>query len=131
MNLDAISSWFESLGVPPVLGGFLFGVLFMLIIFAGKREKRQPDSASRIQAFVPDKRPAQQHSSIKVDGPAIAININGREIEIPADEGERIIEMIRGNRTIEAIKTVRARSDLGLAEAKQFVEMLERQMPRR
>ncbi|UNU44869.1 hypothetical protein EAO27_01300 [Sphingopyxis sp. YF1] len=43
-------------------------------------------------------------------------------------DDDEIRDLIRQNRKIEAIKRMRERTGLGLAEAKDAVEALERQM---
>ncbi|WP_242776335.1 ribosomal protein L7/L12 [Sphingopyxis sp. YF1] len=95
----------------PFVLGLLIGVALTLFLLRKRREDRRdltappPRAAPRPPAPPPMARVGDAH--------------------IDDDE---IRDLIRQNRKIEAIKRMRERTGLGLAEAKDAVEALERQM---
>jgi ribosomal protein L7/L12 len=95
----------------PFVLGLLLGVALTLFLLRKGREDRRdltappPRAAPRPPAPPPMARVGDAHI-----------------------DDEEIRDLIRQNRKIEAIKRMRERTGLGLAEAKDAVEALERQM---
>lgn len=98
--MNSISLWLESMGIPPLLGGLIAGaVLFWLI--------------SRMAS---DDRTAKLMGQDAVPKPAVELSDRDRAL---------VRRLMRQDEKIEAIKLVRERTGLGLADAKEFVEELD------
>jgi ribosomal protein L7/L12 len=70
---------------------------------------------------------AQQKPKIlPTDGGAVAAEIDGQELDIDPAVLAEVRKLADGGQKIEAIKRLREATGLGLAEAKQIVESLER-----
>jgi large subunit ribosomal protein L7/L12 len=72
----------------------------------------------------------QKPKIISVEGGAVAAEIDGQELDLDAATLAEIRQLATSGRKIEAIKVLRDATGLGLAEAKDIVESLER-MPRK
>lgn len=97
--MNEISLWLESMGIPPLLGGLIAGaVLFWLI-------SRMASGDRTAKLAGPDAAPK----------PAAELSERDRTL---------VRRLMQQNEKIEAIKLVRERTGLGLADAKEFVENL-------
>jgi ribosomal protein L7/L12 len=66
---------------------------------------------------------------IPMDGGAVAAEIEGQELDIDPKVLDEVRRLSEAGQKIEAIKLLREATGLGLAEAKQVVESLDRLHP--
>jgi len=72
----------------------------------------------------------QPPKTIAKDGGTVTAEIGDQEIEIDAAVLDEVRRLTDGGQKIEAIKHLREATGLGLAEAKEIVESLDRIHPR-
>lgn len=128
---DAVSAWFLSAGIHPVLGAFVAGVMitYLLVLVLGTLHHSSPvtqppapgEVERRAALFELPDRPANPAEPTR-----ISMTINHAPVKVP----EVVIAHVRSGNTIEAIKALRAASGLGLKEAKDMVDMLVKSLPR-
>ena len=73
----------------------------------------------------------QRPKMISQDGGAVAAEVEGQELDIDAAVLDECRRLSDNGQKIEAIKVLREATGLGLAEAKQVVESLDRIHPRK
>lgn len=73
----------------------------------------------------------QRPKMITQDGGAVAAEVEGQELDIDAAVLDECRRLSDNGQKIEAIKVLREATGLGLAEAKQIVESLDRIHPRK
>lgn len=119
--LDQISQAFTSLGIHPVLGAFLVGVLLVLAL----RRRRLPASIAAGVATDGESGPGMfTKSVVRMEQAQTSVTVDGRTVDLDAAAMAAIAKKIRSGDKIEAIKLVREKTGLGLAEAKHLVEAL-------
>jgi len=116
--MNEITRWFESIGVPPLLGGMAIGAI---IVFLVTRK-----SASTSNGFPNTER--KIGNPIMAAGSTVQIRIenDGKSIELSREQSAEISEQLRNGNKIAAIKALRESTGLGLAEAKGIVDAIER-----
>ena len=72
----------------------------------------------------------QKPKMLNTDGGAVAAEIDGQELDIDPAVLAEIRKLSDSGRKIEAIKLLREATGLGLAEAKNIVESLDKTRPR-
>lgn len=97
--------------------GFVLGFLVGLV--AGRRKSTVPLGGEAELA-------GQESSGSESIPPGISLVVNGRTVDVPAAAMAEIQDLIKAKRKIDAIKTLRESSALGLAEAKAVMESLEK-----
>ena len=73
----------------------------------------------------------QPSMQLPKDDGAVAAEVEGQELDIDAAVLEEVRRLSDNGQKIEAIKVLREATGLGLAEAKQVVESLDRIHPRK
>lgn len=126
--MNTISLWLESMGIPPLLGGLVAGaVLVWVVLRLGSGDK----SATVLGAGSGLSPPAgRRNAADRPHGPTElatghAIKLSNNNYDLTDLELAEIFRHMRNGEKITAIKLVRERSGMGLAEAKQFVEELD------
>jgi hypothetical protein len=115
--LDGIAKWFQSIGVHPVLGAFMAGVV-IAFVFA---YRRSPPVELTPGAPAPVARALLAESESVASQTANAkVTIDGRTVEIPP----QVMAHIRNGHKIEAIKALRNASGLDLKAAKAAVDSI-------
>jgi hypothetical protein len=117
--LNAISGFFRSYGIDPLLGGFICGIIVGALVRVGiaSRKSEEWNSFKRSQIY------CDRYSGSSM---RIRININGEEKELGSAESYEIINALRSRNKIEAIKLLRESTGLSLKEAKDLVEIIEK-----
>lgn len=115
MSLDTLSHYFQSLGIHPVLGGFLIGVLLCALV-----------RISRFKSTVVKVEPYPQPTTMAVHSANISMSVNGQPISLPPEISAQIMDHLRQGNQIEAIKLLRQSSNLDLLQSKSCVEFLQR-----
>ena len=113
--LDSIAKWFQSVGVHPVLGAFLAGVV-IAFVFAYRRSpsvELPPGGPAARPMFTDGGSAASPVAGTK-------LNINGRSVGFSPE----VMAYIRADKKIEAIKALRHSSGLDLKSAKDAVEAM-------
>ncbi|HET6160091.1 MAG TPA: ribosomal protein L7/L12 [Dongiaceae bacterium] len=72
----------------------------------------------------------QRSKMITMDGGAVTAEIDGQELDIDPAALTEIRRLADNGQKIEAIKLLRDATGLGLAEAKEIVESLDRMRPK-
>lgn len=113
---DNIADAFEAIGVHPVLGAFIAG-LIIAYIFSRRRstDAELPGAGGHTGAAMP------MGVSFKTDvsqANGMSLTVNGRTVDVPAE----VMAHIRGNDKIAAIKLLRASARVDLKTAKQIVD---------
>jgi len=105
MLADPVSAWFEAQGIPPVVGGVLMGAAFAYLLLRARRDRRSNFEVPRVT----EQRPLGA---------------------LQGDLKARALELVFARRKIEAIKLVREEQGLGLKEAKDLVDVWEKESKR-
>lgn len=106
----------------PVLGAFLLGAV---IAFAFAY-RRNPEGGAPGQGnasptkIVPQDGRGPGTTTVRVEDSHVSMTVDGRQVAMP----QAILDHVRAGRKIEAIKELRAASDLDLAQAKKVIDML-------
>jgi ribosomal protein L7/L12 len=98
-----------------VIGLVILAVIFLLI----RAFSRPPKEIGR-----------DKPRMIATDGGAVAAEIDGQELEIDPAVLDEVRGLSDSGRKVEAIKRLREATGLGLAEAKDIVEALDRLHPK-
>jgi ribosomal protein L7/L12 len=99
-----------------VIGIVVLAAIFLLMRAFGRRPK---DVGGHAKPTI-----------ITQEGDAVAAEIDGQEIDIDPVVLDEVRRMFEGGQKIEAIKRLREATGLGLDEAKNVVESLERLHPK-
>ena len=99
-----------------VIGIVILAVVFLLMRAFGRKPK---EVGGR-----------EQPRMITVDDGAVAAEIEGQELDIDPAVLDEVKRLASSGQKIEAIKRLREATGLGLAEAKDVVESLERLQPK-
>ncbi|MDP3858152.1 MAG: ribosomal protein L7/L12 [Stagnimonas sp.] len=128
--LTEISEFFRSLGLDPLLGGFLAGIAFCVLALIGFRKRTSEPTGPTSSVHKP---PARASSSFSVSREqmqhsalSIKLKLNGSERELSAAETAEMSAALQRGDKIGAIKALREVTGLGLKEAKDLVEVIER-----
>jgi len=109
--MDALSAWFTSMGIPPLMGGALLSVAALLVfktIFRSRSD--QPlEQPSPLQAL---RTKGGRRSSA------------GASLNVPPEIRAEALALTLAGRKIDAIKLVREATGCGLRESKDYVEAL-------
>lgn len=126
--LNEISEFFRSLGIDPLLGGFIAGLVLGAVLRAGVSRRsaddggtRPNDPAAALRTSASFSREQTLHSQLKVK-----LKLNGEERELSAAETAEMSAALKRGDKIGAIKALREATGLGLKEAKDLVEVIER-----
>jgi len=95
-----------------IIGLVVLGALFLLRAMFGRRPKEP------VAPYKP--------KMITMDGGSVAAEISGEELDIDPAVLDEISKLADSGQKIEAIKRLREATGLGLAEAKDIVESLDR-----
>lgn len=130
MDLDALSAWLSAQGIHPLIGGFVAGVVAMLLVrmsMSATRDATPDDSKSSIRASASaGMLNSTLRSEIRTLGTQISVNSNGQDITLPEDVSREIFGHLANNRKIDAIKVLREATGMDLLAAKTLVEVLEK-----
>jgi ribosomal protein L7/L12 len=99
-----------------LIGIVILAVIFLLMRAFGRKPKE-----------VGGREPPKM---ITMEDGAVAAEIDGQELDIDPALLDEIKRLAAGGQKIEAIKRLREATGLGLAEAKDVVESLERMQPK-
>lgn len=109
--LDGIATWLTGVGVHPVLGAFVAGLVVGLAV-----------RSNRSTAGVAASPGAFTSSTVSLEHGGGSLTVNGTTVPIESGVLAAVVETIRGGNMIEAIKLVREKTGLGLTESKQLVD---------
>lgn len=117
--LSDLSADLQALGIDPLLGGFVLGVLVTLLLVLLLR--RGPSAGS--QPAPPKASAAPELHASRLE---IRVRENGQERELSTEESAQLQAYLREGRKLEGIKYLRQLTGLGLKEAKDLLEVIER-----
>ena len=123
--LNELSRWFESMGVHPVLGGAIAGTLLVLFFRALMSRRDPADDTARGQSPRSAGKPAVHTLALTFGESRIQIQRNGENVLLPDEVSAQILQLVKDNKKIEAIKLLRGASGLGLYDAKQLIDSIE------
>lgn len=109
--LDGIASWLAGFGIHPVLGAFVAGVLAGLVV---RPSTTAPNGAGGPGMITP--------STVTLEHSGGSLTVNGTTVPLESGVLAAVVETIRSGHTIDAIKLVREKTGLGLAESKLLVD---------
>ncbi|MEZ5830268.1 MAG: ribosomal protein L7/L12 [Dongiaceae bacterium] len=117
----------DLIGVDVGYGFLIIGAVIGLVVGYIARGSRS-DSSLRIESGLQSGLSTRRSSTITriTSGGATALETEGQTTEIDPETMDEIAHLSDAGRKIEAIKRLREVTGLGLAEAKQLVEALER-----
>jgi hypothetical protein len=125
--LKSLSDLFTSIGVHPVVGGFLLGVFTCYAASVIRRATRfKPTNASDDQLAKFRDPDAFSGASTAPTKPS-ALNV-GVEILLPEPVLAKVVQALREGKKIEAVKLYRDATRLGLKESKDAVEAMQAKM---
>lgn len=125
--LESISKWFEGLGVHPVLGAFVLGIVLTAFFLRSQRSTYSGGLSASVGNNPGDFESGfLQRTAVGVENNAISIAINDKTIPLPPDTVAQLTGLMKEKRTVEAIKLLREQTDLTLVDAKRLVETLEK-----
>ena len=104
-----------------MLKTLVIGILILVVLFLAFRA-----FGRRPRQVAGDDRPRM----IPTSGGAVSAEIDGQELEIDPRVLDEVRKRSDSGQTIEAIKLLREATGLGLAEAKNIVESLDRLHPK-
>lgn len=123
MGLDALHSALLSAGIDPLLAGFALGVLATLLVRMALADKQTDGSGSRTAGSPGEGNPID----IIAAGQQITLVLHGERKALPDAVSREIFGHLAGKRKIDAIRCLREAGGMGLKEAKELIEKLERQ----
>lgn len=115
--IEQVTQYLVDLGVAPVVGGFVVGLVAGFLL-RGLFRSATPDPAPASLRPTPD-RPLPARHSLEV-GVVRAFDALG----VSAEEQEALAELARSDRALEAIKRLREQTRLGLKESKDLIDLL-------
>lgn len=123
--MTEISTWLESIGISPLLAGLILGGLIVWLLKRGGSGAENTlglsmDTSSSIA------KGRFQTRLTQTEDARIHLELDGKSIDIPPDVAAEILQHLRDNHKIEAIKRLREATGLGLVDAKNMVEMMEK-----
>ena len=127
--LRVIAEFFSTNGIDPVLGGFIVGVILCVMVRMVRVSRSRPPTDRRPSfkqgpithgEFIFSKQ-QPLHAQLKIQ-----IAVNGQNRELDHDGSNTILGYIKSGNKREAIKYLRELSDMGLKEAKDLVDLMER-----
>lgn len=113
--LDAVAAWLAGLGIHPVLGAFVTGVLAGLVV---RPRHAAVDGTGRPGLLT--------SSTVTLEHGSGSLSVNGTTVPLESSVLAAVVETIRSGHTIDAIKLVREKTGLGLAESKLLVETVSK-----
>lgn len=127
--LEQISSVFISLGIHPVGGGFLLGILLMILL----RRKKSADTSVSYGTHTGHQNWSNPTAGLKSPGlqhghtsSAVTTSISTKSTTLNPEISQKILQLAQSGNIIQAIKELRTVTGLGLKEAKDMVEMMNR-----
>ncbi len=128
--LKSLSDLFQSIGVHPLVGGFLLGVGACWLLLAIKRaikfEGVNPKADDLARFKDPNAFSSGAFSSVAATKAKVSFRLNGADQTLPDEISEQIMQMLKEGRKIEAVKIFKDASRLGLKESKHAIELLQR-----
>ena len=125
-DMHEISLWLESMGIPPLLGGLVAGaVLGWLLSRLGAREKSAVVLGAGSRATTGNRTPNNQTRGADDVRAGSHFGPEGDFADLSEQELKAVYRHLQQGEKIAAIKLLRERTGLGLAESKKFVENLE------
>jgi hypothetical protein len=124
--MKELSDWLQGLGIDPLLGGLVLGALLVLLLRRGGRSDRSGPRLDLTLGTGGDPRRTIRFDQQRLDTTRMHLEVDGQGLDIPPEVSAEILAHLHRGNKIEAIKRLREATGLGLAEAKQMVEALER-----
>lgn len=121
--MNEITRWFESMGVPPLLGGIIIGAI--LVFLLTRRSDRNVQPLGTATGLPDTGKKALKQNRMTGAFTQIRIENNGQPIELSPEVSSEVMELLRSGDKIGAIKALREATGLGLAESKNLVEAME------
>ena len=112
--IDGLTRIFESLGIPPVLGALALGFIAGMVVATGHAVTANASSGSPAIG-------AGRPVVVPGDG---GLLVNGRPITIAPQQLSTVEMFIAQDRMIDAIKTLRNATSLGLKDSRLIVEAM-------
>lgn len=141
--LKVLTDLFDSIGMHPIIGGFILGVLtcsffsLLRLVLGVEAKKSSADELARFRdpdAFASGTT-APSTSSLNTVSPANAtaktrLQPYAGAFELPDDLTQLIVQRLSEGRKIEAIKLFKDATGLGLKESKDAIESLSDHLPK-
>jgi hypothetical protein len=118
--MKAISEFFLSQGFDPFLAGLIAGIVlcvFARVAFGGGRSSPRP----RLQI-----EPDVVQGVVRTQSTSIRVDNNGRSVELSPEQTAAVMAALDQGNKIDAIRQLRDAAGLGLKEAKDLAESLQR-----
>lgn len=128
--LKSLSDLFLSVGVHPVVGGFLLGVAACLVLIVLKRAMGIEVGNASSEELARFRDPKVFHSESSVSARMTFLR-DGKEQVLPDHISDQVMQALREGKKIEAIKVFKDATGLGLKESKDLVELLENKIGRK
>lgn len=123
--LKALSDFFNSIGVHPVVGGFILGVGLCFLLYLLKRalgfEVVNPDSDQLARFKDPN-----AFASGAVTKAKVTMHVQGVDNALPDHISAQVMQALKEGSKIEAIKIFKDATGLGLKESKDIIEALQK-----
>ncbi len=119
--LEALSTFFNSLGINPVLGAIVVGFILAKIVRVSFNKNSDSDISGSIGGT---RSPVIKFSAGVKTGPSV-MNFNGQDLNLSDDQAAEIMDLVSQGKKIDAIKLLRRLNDMGLTEAKQAIDRIE------
>lgn len=124
--LEGISTFLRSYGVDPFLGGFVAGVVVCALVRLGLVRAHDPGLTDPQNRYFSHNRMTFAREQLVDAKLRITVRGDSGERELSETESGRILDLVRSGRTVDAVELASKLGGVGLAEAKELVEILER-----
>ena len=109
--LDGIAIWLTGVGIHPVLGAFVAGFLLAVLARTVRASSGVAPNAGMFTS-----------STVSLAHGSGSLTVNGQTVPLEPTVLAAVVETIKSGHLLEAIKLVREKTGLGLAESKLLVD---------
>lgn len=121
--LDSVQKYFETLGIHPMLGAFIAGVVVSFLL---RRRSSNAASASVSSGMAPASASPSMITKSSVSFASTGkVTMNGNTVDLNAETMNQIKALMAQNNKIEAIKVLRHAAGLDLKDAKDIIEAFQ------
>lgn len=125
--LKSLSDLFQSIGIHPLVGGFLLGVGVCLLLIALKRAAVFDAANPKTDELARFKNP-NAFADSAATRTKVTYHADGADRALPDHIAEKVIAALQDGQKIEAIKIFKDATGLGLKESKEIIETLQRKL---